>query len=123
MAVEGTAEGAREMRARDDRVELLLDGDVVALLEFRDDGDVRAITHTETAPAYRGRGLAAELVASVLADLHVRGKRLLPVCPYVAAYLRRHPEEIALVPAGRRAEFRLPPAPADPGGPNDSQEL
>lgn len=109
---EETAEGAREMRVRDDRFELLLDGEVAALLEFRDDGDVRAITHTETSPEHRGQGLAGELVASALADLHVRGKQLLPYCSYVQAYVREHPEEVALVPAERRAEFGLPSEPS-----------
>lgn len=110
MAAEGTAKGAREMRAEDDRFELVLDGEVAALLEFRDHGDVRAITHTETTPEHRGQGLAGELVAAALADLHVRGKQLLPYCSYVQAYLRQHPEEVALVPAERRPEFGLPSA-------------
>jgi predicted GNAT family acetyltransferase len=62
------------------------------LLEYRRIGTTLHITHTEVPPALQGRGLAAELVAAVLADVRAQGWRVHPVCSYVRSYMRRHPE-------------------------------
>ena len=43
-------------------------------------------------PALRGRGLAAEVVKEALDHARASGKRIVPTCSYVRAYLRRHPE-------------------------------
>jgi hypothetical protein len=58
-----------------------------------------ALVHTEVDPAHEGRGLAGELVEGALRDLHERGLRVIPVCPYVRAWIRDHPEQAALVVA------------------------
>jgi hypothetical protein len=39
--------------------------------------------------------------------LRTKNLRLLPQCPYVQAYLRKHPQDLDLVPVERRAEFSL----------------
>lgn len=64
----------------------------LCLLEYRRLGDTLHITHTEVPPALQGRGLAAELVAAMLAEVRAQGWRVRPVCSYVRAYMRRHPE-------------------------------
>ena len=71
------------------------------------DGEM-AITHTEIDPACEGRGYGSLLVAEVLEDVRRRGLRVRPLCPFVADYIRRHPETQDLVapgygPAGARA--------------------
>jgi len=48
--------------------------------------------HTEVDEAVEGTGVGSQLVRVALDDLRVRGVGLVPVCPFVAAYLRRHPE-------------------------------
>ena len=50
------------------------------------------IVHTEVPAALQGHGLAAQLVAAVLAQMRTLGWRVRPVCGYVQAYMRRHPE-------------------------------
>ena len=45
-----------------------------------------------TFAALQGRGLAGELVRGVLDQARTLGWRVRPVCSYVAAYMRRHPE-------------------------------
>jgi predicted GNAT family acetyltransferase len=42
--------------------------------------------------AYQGRGLAATLVARALGATRDEGLRVVPVCPYVKAFLDKHPE-------------------------------
>lgn len=53
---------------------------------------VAHVVHTEVPPALQGQGLAAALVAGVLAEARAAGWRVRPVCGYVRAYMRRHPE-------------------------------
>ena len=60
-------------------------------------GQRRVFTHTEIDPAYEGQGFAGVLVDAALADVRISGRRVVPVCPYVAAYLKRHPEYEDLV--------------------------
>jgi predicted GNAT family acetyltransferase len=64
-----------------------------ALLSYRVlDADTLEFSSTYVEPARRGRGLAAELVRAALDHARREGKRVIPSCSYVRAYLRRHPE-------------------------------
>lgn len=68
----------------------------LALCSYRRDHDARGavlvLHHTEVPPALEGRGIAGALVAAALAWARSEGLRVRPVCSYVAAYMRRHPE-------------------------------
>ena len=75
------------------RYDLLVDGERAGRLEYRRGGANVALTHTEVDRSFEGQGLAAKLVAAALDDLRARGLKVVPVCPYVTAYLRRHPEQ------------------------------
>lgn len=55
-------------------------------------GEGRAFVHTEIDPAFGGRGLAGTLVAQALASTRAEGLRIVPYCPFVAAWLKKHPE-------------------------------
>jgi len=50
------------------------------------------LTHTEVPSQLGGRGIGSALVKGVLEELEKGGDKLFPLCPFVAAYLRRHPE-------------------------------
>ena len=79
------------------RYELRLDGSRVGLADYYERGAVVVIPHTETLPAYGGRGLATRLVRFVLDDIAATGKKVDPVCPFVAVFIRRNPEYADLV--------------------------
>lgn len=49
-------------------------------------------THTVVDDAYAGQGLALELTHFALDDVRASGRRIVSICPYVTAYLRKHPE-------------------------------
>ena len=51
-----------------------------------------ALIHTEVLPAHKGQGIAEQLVRSALDDARRRGLRVIASCPYVRAYVERHPE-------------------------------
>lgn len=50
------------------------------------------IDHTGVPPEYEGRGIAAKLVNQAIADAREQGFKITPVCSYVVAQFRRHPE-------------------------------
>lgn len=70
-------------------------GDVLAgFTEFERTADGEYLyPHTEIDHAFRGRGLAGELVAEAMADAAQRGERVVPLCPVVRRYLREHTVE------------------------------
>lgn len=48
--------------------------------------------HTEVPDTFRGTGAGAALVARIVADARAEGFRIMPLCPFVNAQRRRHPE-------------------------------
>ena len=82
------------------RYELLLDGQHAGELIYRDrGGGVLAFLHTEVDTEVRLRGLGSALVGGALDDARARGLRVVPICPFVDAYVRRHPEYADLIVA------------------------
>lgn len=73
------------------RFELEADG-VMVFMNYRLSGDVISLDHTETPVAARGRGLASRLTQGVLDDVRSRGLKIVPRCPFVRAYVERHPQ-------------------------------
>jgi predicted GNAT family acetyltransferase len=61
-------------------------------LRYRMEADTMHLLYVEVPPEARGHGVAAELSRAALEFAKDRGLKVIPVCSYVAAYLRRHPE-------------------------------
>jgi uncharacterized protein len=64
----------------------------IGRLTWEERGDVRRATHTLVPPPIGGRGVAAQLVEAMVADARDQGFKIDPVCSYVDAAFRRHPE-------------------------------
>ncbi|MDH5539626.1 MAG: N-acetyltransferase, partial [Rhizobacter sp.] len=64
--------------------------------DYRVDCGIMQIHHTEVAPALEGRGIAAALVQAALAHAGRAGLKVDPLCSYVRAYMRRHPDTMKL---------------------------
>ena len=77
--------------------EARIDGELAGLIRYTRDGDTITMVHTEVVPRYEGQGVAATLVHEALDDVRAHGRRVVPVCPYVAKYIQRHPEYADLV--------------------------
>jgi predicted GNAT family acetyltransferase len=73
------------------RFELDVEG-AIAFANYRRTASAVIITHTETPPALRGRGIASELVEGVLELIRADGQKVVAACGFVADYLRKHPE-------------------------------
>ena len=82
--------------AAEKRYELDL-GDGMALAEYVLGRGLIVLTHTEVPPKYEGRGIGKELVQGVLEDIRRKKLKVVPQCPFVATYIRRHPEWMDLV--------------------------
>jgi predicted GNAT family acetyltransferase len=74
------------------RFELVVDGEVAGFAAYRVRDGAVVITHTEVEPEYRGRGVADQLARQTLDTLRARRARVIPSCPYFAAYIAKHPE-------------------------------
>ncbi len=48
--------------------------------------------HTEVPPEMAGRGIGSQLVRGALEAARARGLKVVPKCPFVAAYMAKHPE-------------------------------
>lgn len=64
---------------------------------YRLQDGVLLLTHTEVPPQAQGQGHAAALVKATLDWAREQGHRVRPLCSYVAAYMRRHPETQDLI--------------------------
>ena len=60
--------------------------------DYRLSGDRIFIDHVESPVALRGTGAAGRLMAGLLDRIRAQGLKVVPVCPYAAAYIRRHPQ-------------------------------
>jgi predicted GNAT family acetyltransferase len=79
------------------RFEADVDGGVAHADYHLRDG-VMHIVYTEVPAVARGRGIAAAVVAAALAHAREQGLKVQPMCSYVRAYMRRHPEAADLLP-------------------------
>ena len=73
------------------RYELQLDRHT-AIAEYQERGGALAFTHTEVPTEMRGQGIGSVLVRGALDDARARGARVVPMCPFVADFVRAHPE-------------------------------
>lgn len=78
------------------RFELRVD-DALGFADYHLKKDVIVFTHTELPQALRGRGLGTVLVRAALDTARRRGLQVIPLCPYVAGFIRRHPQYRDLV--------------------------
>jgi predicted GNAT family acetyltransferase len=81
-----------EMHPETERFVLPLEGSEPAYIEYSPgtDGTV-SLLHAEVPVTARGHGVGSELVRGTLEIARREGFRIVPICPYVAAWLRRHP--------------------------------
>lgn len=72
------------------RYEIHVDGQRAGFAAYIDADNQRIFHHTVIEDQYSGRGLAGELVSAALSRTRDAGKRIVPVCSYVDAYVKKH---------------------------------
>lgn len=58
------------------------------------------LTHTEIPVALEGQGIGSALVEKALQDIDEKNLRLVPLCPFVAGYIKKHPDWKRIVMRG-----------------------
>src|SRR5437879_6440874 len=79
------------------RYEARVGSEVVGFIAYREAPGRITLIHTEVDPELEGEGVGSQLVAGALDDIRRRGLSIVPLCPFVSAYVRRHPEYSDLV--------------------------
>jgi predicted GNAT family acetyltransferase len=82
------------------RYEMVVDG-ITAFVEYWREGDMIALTHTEVPQALSGRGIGTALARGTLDLIRAAGLTMRPLCPFIAAFIERHPDYADLVAADR----------------------
>jgi predicted GNAT family acetyltransferase len=78
------------------RFELHVDGRN-AILVYERTGDLLRLIHTEVPQSLEGKGVGSNLVSAVLRLAQENNLSVVPLCPFVAQYVKRHPEYSAVV--------------------------
>lgn len=72
-------------------------GSLLSKLDYRLGRTTIALVHTEVPEELQGQGIGSELVQGAMNHAKEKGLKVLPYCPFVAAYLSRHPEWDSIV--------------------------
>jgi uncharacterized protein len=81
-----------------DRFEARIDGDLAGYAEYMTTDVLIVFTHTEVVPSFEGKGVGGALVRAALDTVRAGGKRkVLPLCPFVKAWIGKHPDYFDLV--------------------------
>jgi predicted GNAT family acetyltransferase len=80
------------------RYEAVVDGEVAGFAAYQLTNQIIVFTHTEVDPAYEGQGIGSLLAQTALDDVRRSGDRqVLPLCPFVSAWIGRHRDYADLV--------------------------
>jgi Predicted acetyltransferase len=82
------------------RYEAITGKTVAAFVDYRLLRQRVVLVHTEVERAFTGRGVGRRLAQAVLDDIRARGLTVTPICPFMAAFIRRHPAYADLVSSG-----------------------
>jgi uncharacterized protein len=78
------------------RFELEMDGHL-AIEHYTLDGNVITFEHTEVPKELGGKGVGSKLVQGALDQVRAAGLTLIPQCPFVKAWIDKHPDYADLV--------------------------
>ncbi len=84
-------------KKEENRFEMNL-GEKTALIQYKKNSDgALNLYHTEVPAEYEGKGVGSQLVKQTLEQIKAEGKKIVPSCPFVAVYIKRHPEYQTMV--------------------------
>lgn len=82
----------------ENRYETIVEGHLAKAEYHLQTEDAITFTHTEVPSALNGRGIGSKLAAFALDDARQRHLHVIPLCPFIATYIKRHREYLDLVP-------------------------
>jgi predicted GNAT family acetyltransferase len=78
-----------------------------AIAQYRLDSRTITFTHTEVPAGHEGQGIGSALIRFALRSARDRALRVIPICPFFAAYIRKHREEQDLLEPSWRGKLDL----------------
>ncbi|NOH01540.1 MAG: N-acetyltransferase [Chloroflexi bacterium] len=75
----------------ENRFEAWIEGQL-AKLDYREDGDTILMMHVGVPVEFRGQGAAGKITQAALEYAKAKSLRVIPMCPYVAWYIRQNPQ-------------------------------
>ena len=89
------------------RYEAHIDGALAGYCEYNLLTDAIMFTHTEVLAAFEGKGVGSAIARHVLGEARAKGLQVIPVCQFIAGYLRKHREYVDLVRADIARAFKI----------------
>ena len=90
-----------------ERYEITADGRPAGFAKYHLRPGLIAFVHTEIDDEFEGEGLGSELAQFALDDARSRDLAVLPFCPFISGWIKRHEEYVDLVPEDHRERFDL----------------
>ncbi|WP_144120579.1 GNAT family N-acetyltransferase [Catellatospora sichuanensis] len=75
---------------------------VAGFMTYQLTGNVIVFTHTEVSPAYEGKGVGSALARTVMDDSRAKGRTVVPMCPFLAGWLEKHPDYADITAQGTK---------------------
>jgi predicted GNAT family acetyltransferase len=75
----------------DHHIEMDVEGHT-AFIDYKLSGDVLKLIHTEVPEELEGKGVGTAIVTKALQYARDNNLKVIPICPFVQAFLKRHPE-------------------------------
>ncbi|MER7893173.1 GNAT family N-acetyltransferase [Micromonospora sp. NPDC048909] len=67
-------------------------GTLAGIVTYQLTGSIIAYTHTEVDPEFEGRGVGSTLARAVMDDARAKRRTVVPICPFLAEWLGKHPD-------------------------------
>lgn len=85
------------------RYEFQIDGKIAEIDYIKSDGEIYFV-HTEVPASLGGKGVGSQLAEKALEDVDRQELRLVPLCPFIAGYIKKHPEWKRIVIRGKHIQ-------------------
>ncbi len=69
----------------------------LAIIDYRRHNGIVTMTHAEVPPELNGQGIGSQLAKGALDLVHANSEKVVPLCPFIVAYIKRHKEYQPLV--------------------------
>jgi hypothetical protein len=89
------------------RYEARIGGALAGFCEYNLLSDAIMFTHTEVLPAHEGQGVGSALARHVLDEARAAGRHVIPVCQFIAGWIRKHRDYADLVRPDIRRAFKI----------------
>ena len=94
-------------RPDEHRYEATIGGELAGICEYNLLTDAIMFTHTEVMPVFEGKGVGSALAKHVLDAAREEGLHVIPVCQFIAAYIRKHRDYADLVRPDIQRAFKI----------------